>query len=158
MKLDSFFFAKKHPREKNHSELHVLGRCLALLCQRAEKVRFTHCPFLISTADVDQPCRLHTIVGGNYTYLEYGYTCIIRTWAEHTTTGFLCDTASIPCEMCGTHSQATSTLTWFNQTKGRCSGLIGSESIRMSKPRYTPRHRPKSYQTDAPGGTRHGHG
>ena len=37
-------------------------------------------------------------------------------------------------EMCETPSQATSTLAWLNQKpEGKCSGLIGSESIHLFK-------------------------
>jgi len=40
------------------------------------------------------------------------------------------------CEMYGTHSQAFSTLARLNRKpEGKRSGLIGSESVRLSKPR-----------------------
>jgi hypothetical protein len=50
--------------------------------------------------------------------------------------------------MYGTHSQATSTLTRTNQTEGRRSGLIGSETIRLSKPRIPQDVESKSYQSE----------
>ena len=55
-------------------------------------------------------------------------------------------------EMCETHSQAMSTLAWLNQMPaGKCSGLIGSESVRLPKPpipQDTVKLQSKSYQPD----------
>lgn len=75
--------------------------------------------------------------------------------------GTLCVGTSTAVYLYGTHSQAISTPAWWNQTEGSCSGLIGSESLGLSKPHIpqdTDEGRSKSCQRDLTESTRRGHG